>query len=148
MKLSTKSRYGLRILIQIALDNIHYKRLAQGKKIAERQGLTEAYLEQMVIPFKKNGILGTVRGCNGGYELIKSPEDITVLDIIEIFEGKIRFADCSSPDNNKKCKRTEICPAAHIWKKLENSFRSKAAEISLQEILEHYRKQMIPDYVI
>jgi Rrf2 family protein len=147
MKLSTKSRYGLRILIQIALENIHYKRLAQGKKIAERQGLTEAYLEQIVIPFKKNGILGTVRGCNGGYELIKSPEDISVLDVIEIFEGRVKFSDCHS-DNNKNCERLEICPAVHIWEKLENGFRSQASEISLQEILEHYIKQMIPDYVI
>ena len=147
MKLSTKSRYGLRILIQIALENIHYKRLAQGKKIAERQGLTEAYLEQIVIPLKKHGILGTVRGCNGGYELIKPPEDISVLDVIEIFEGRVKLADCHSKIE-KKCKRINICPAAYIWEELENGFRSKASQISLQEILKHYIKQMIPDYII
>jgi len=147
MKLSTKSRYGLRIIIQIALDNFHYNELSQGKKIAERQGLTEAYLEQIVIPLKKHGIIGTVRGCNGGYKLIKKTEDISVLDVIEIFEGKFKLGGCES-ENIKQCSRIATCPAAPIWEELETSFKSKASSISLQAILDNHKKQSTPEYII
>ena len=77
MRLSTKSRYGLRILIQIAIDNLNGKKLAQGRVIAKKQDITDAYLEQIMIPLKRGGVVGTVRGCNGGYELRKECQDIT-----------------------------------------------------------------------
>ena len=146
MKLSTKSRYGLRILIQIALDNMNGKQLSQGKNIAKKQGVTDAYLEQIMIPLKRGGIVGTVRGCNGGYDLRKTPDQITVLEIIELFEGRIKLADCSS--GKQRCERLDECPTINVWKELEDAFREKAATITLDSILEHYRKDMSIDYII
>ncbi len=146
MKLSTKSRYGLRILIQIALDNLNGKRLSQGKNISEKQRVTEAYLEQIMIPLKRGGIVGTVRGCNGGYELRKPPAEITVLEVIELFEGTINLADCSS--GKKPCERADNCPTISIWKDLEKTFREKADSITLEYILENYKKNISPDYII
>ena len=146
MKLSTKSRYGLRILIQIALDNMNGRQLSQGKNIAKKQGVTDAYLEQIMIPLKRGGIVGTVRGCNGGYDLRKTPDQITVLEIIELFEGRIKLADCSS--RKQQCERLEGCPTVNVWKELEDAFRDKAATITLDSILEHYRKNMSIDYII
>ena len=68
MKLSTRSRYGLRILMQIAIEN-SYGRLAQGKVISEKQEISEPYLEQIMITLRSSGLVRTVRGCNGGYQL-------------------------------------------------------------------------------
>jgi Rrf2 family protein len=146
MKLSTKSRYGLRILLQIALDNLNGKPLSQGRKIAEKQGITDAYLEQIMIPLKRGGIVGTIRGCNGGYDLRKKAEDITVLEIIELFEGRIKLADCNS--GKQQCQRTDNCPTINVWTELEDAFREKAATITLESILEHYKKDMSIDYII
>ena len=146
MKLSTKSRYGLRILIQIALDNMNGKQLSQGKNIAKKQGVTDAYLEQIMIPMKRGGIVGAVRGCNGGYELRKTPDTITVLEIIELFEGRIRLSDCNA--SNQKCSRFENCPTVDVWKNLEDSFREKAGEITLESILEYYKNDSSIDYII
>ena len=95
MKLSTKSRYGLRIVIQVACDNLE-GRLSQGREIAKNQDLTEAYIEQIMIPLKKAGIIKTERGCSGGYMLGKSPEDISIMDLIEVFEGKFVMSPCIS----------------------------------------------------
>lgn len=146
MKLSTKSRYGLRILIQIALDNMNGKQLSQGKNIAKKQGVTEAYLEQIMIPMKRGGIVGAVRGCNGGYELRKKTEDINVLDIIELFEGRIKLSDCHI--GNQNCERFDTCPTVNVWKELEDTFREKAATITLESILDYYKKDMSIEYII
>jgi Rrf2 family protein len=146
MKLSTKSRYGLRIILQIALDNLSGRKLSQGRKIAEKQGITDAYLEQIMIPLKRGGIVGTIRGCNGGYDLRKTAKNITVLEIIELFEGRIKLADCCS--GKQKCQRVEKCPTINVWTELEDAFREKAATITLESILEHYKKDMSSDYII
>ena len=147
MKLSTKSRYGLRILIQIALDNMHGKLLSQGKNIAKKQGVTDAYLEQIMIPMKRGGIVGAVRGCNGGYELRKKTDQITVLEIIELFEGRIRLSDCNLA-GNQHCSRFEECPTVDVWKELEDTFRDKAGQITLESILEYYKNDSSIDYII
>jgi Rrf2 family cysteine metabolism transcriptional repressor len=146
MKLSTKSRYGLRILIQIALDNLNGKRLSQGKKISKKQGITEAYLEQIMIPLKRGGVVGTVRGCNGGYQLKKATSEITVLEVIELFEGQITLSDCNS--GKKPCVRSANCPTIHIWKDLEEAFRDKARSFTLEYIIEQYKNEAKPDYII
>ena len=146
MRLSTKSRYGLRILVQIALDNLNGKKLAQGRVIATRQDITDAYLVQIMIRLKRGGIIGTVRGCNGGYELRKQPEEITVLEVIELFEGTISLADCSK--GNTKCKQTEKCSTTHVWLHLSDLFRNEAGKITLASIVEDYQKNTSHDYVI
>ena len=146
MKLSTKSRYGLRILVQISLENLHGKKLAQGRVVAAKQDITDAYMEQIMIPLKQGGIIGTVRGCNGGYELRKSPEDITVLEVIELFEGPVNLADCSG--ENTRCKRMEQCFTTHVWQYLSDSFRKEAEKITLASIVEDYLKNISSDYVI
>ena len=147
MKLSTKSRYALRIILQMALDNISGRQLSQGRQIAEKQGITEPYLEQIMIPLKRGGIVGTVRGCNGGYELLKPPQEISVLEIIELFEGRIVLADCNINRKNG-CKRIPICPTTAVWEELSSSFREKAASFTLDTIIERYRNEVVPEYVI
>lgn len=148
MRLSTRSRYGMRILIQIAMD-CRDMDCVRGRLVAERQGISEAYLEQILIPLKTAGYVRTVRGRNGGYALNTSPEDITVLDIIELFEGRIELADCCKEDT--ECERADYCPTMEVWRHLADVFRKEAGKIHLSELvdkLQKEEKQQSMNYVI
>ncbi|HBC89699.1 MAG TPA: Rrf2 family transcriptional regulator [Lentisphaeria bacterium] len=144
MKLSTKSRYGLRILLQIAIDNKEGK-ASQGKSISKKQEISEPYLEQIMIPLKNAGLVRTTRGCNGGYFLNKKAEDITVLDVIELFEGELCLVDCVTAP--KTCSRSKNCQMINVWKKIANSIRSTASKITLASILED-SKGISANYII
>jgi Rrf2 family protein len=138
MKLSTKSRYGLRILTDIAVSMANNNGASKGRDIAQRQNLTEAYLEQIMIPLKSSNLIRTQRGCRGGYILNAEPADITVLDVIESFEGKISFVDCLDTD---ECTQFARCPTQDVWRELSRAFRAKAASITLQDIVDTYNEQ-------
>lgn len=132
IKLSTRSRYGLRILLHIAQDS-RQGRLSSGRGIAEAQELTGPYLEQIMITLKAEGLVKARRGCRGGYELSCQPEQISVLNIIEIFEGKVQLVNC---DNQKKlCHRREHCPTYPVWKKLSDGLRESAQAITLASLM-------------
>jgi Rrf2 family protein len=146
MKLSTKSRYALRILLQIAFENLHGNKLAQGRIIASKQDITEPYLEQIMIPLKKGGLVETVRGCNGGYKLKKLPEDINILEIIELFDGPVSLSACKISTN--QCKRIDRCIASNVWDRLSKVFKDAAQEITLSSILEDYMGKVTTDYII
>lgn len=142
MKLSTKPRYGIRILTEIALAARRGEQSVSGKFIAETQHIAEGYLEQIMIPLKRAGLVGTIRGCNGGYTLLKAETDISVLNVIELFEGRVSLSDCST-----KCKRSEWaskCPTKKVWERLACSFRKEADAIKLKEIVDDYEKTAEP----
>lgn len=133
MKLSTRARYGLRILMQVAVDNRAGK-LSQGHRIAEKQNISEGYLEQLMIPLKDAGWIGTVRGCTGGYKVKCKLSEKTILDLIELFEGKFALAPCNA--GRKGCERKELCAVKDVWESLTEKFRKEASAITLQEILD------------
>ena len=136
MKLSSKARYALRILLQIAYENLNGNHLASGKLIASKQEITEPYLEQIMIYLKKGDLIETVRGCNGGYKLKKDPEHITVLEIIELFDGTLKLADCGATE--KECLKSNKCIAEKVWKELSHVLRVAAENITLDSILDDY----------
>jgi Rrf2 family protein len=144
MRLSTKSRYGLRILLQIAIDNRDGK-AAQGKSISKKQEISEPYLEQIMIPLKNAGLVRTTRGCNGGYFLNRDPKDITILNVIELFEGELNLVDCASDENN--CSRIKNCQTSNVWRKIAGSLRDTADKITLASILEEHKDNAL-EYVI
>ncbi|MEA2012742.1 MAG: Rrf2 family transcriptional regulator [Verrucomicrobiota bacterium] len=146
MRLSTKSRFSLRLLIQIGLSEGGTSPV-KGKDLAKTQDISEAYIEQIMIPLKGAGIIGTIRGCNGGYILNKLPAEITILDLIELFEGKIAFADCHI-HGKKYCNRIETCPTQKIWDRLSGNLRNDARQITLQSILDKMRTKKTEEYVI
>jgi Rrf2 family protein len=147
MRLSTKSRYGLRILVQVAVDS-EIKEAVKGKDISKKQDISEAYLEQIMIPLKNAGMIKTIRGCNGGYALNQSPKDITVLDIIELFEGELKLVKCLSKNEKNDCPRCDICPTCEIWQELSGILAEEAAKITLDTIVEKSKQQAKPEYVI
>ena len=93
MKISTKTRYGLRILVEVAI-NSNNGISCTGRTIAKSQSISEAYLEQIMIPLKTAGMVKTKRGCKGGYTLNMDAKMINLLSVIELFEGKLTLVSC------------------------------------------------------
>ncbi|SDF10764.1 RrF2 family transcriptional regulator [Sporolituus thermophilus] len=131
MKLSTKGRYGVAAMYDLAL---HY---GQGpislKNVAKRQGISEHYLEQLMGILRKAGYVKSIRGAQGGYTLTKDPAEITVGDIIRIMEGPIAPVDCLLTDNNT-CKRADICVTRGVWAKVRDSISQVLDSISLADL--------------
>lgn len=135
MKLSTKGRYGVKAMVDLAIH--------QGtepvsiKSISQRQNISEYYLEQLFAPLRRAEIIKSIRGAQGGYELNKAPKDITVLDIMNILEGPIEVSDCLDSD---ACSNIDCCATRTVWKKLKDSIDSVMGAITLQDIVNDYHK--------
>ena len=132
MKLSSKTIYGLKILLQIGLDNRHGK-TSHGKTISRDQEISENYLEQIKIPLKNSGFVKVTRGCNGGYFLNKDPREITVLDIVELFEGKFNPIDCVQGKN--ALSGIMNCKINDVWGRISRYLIYTAGNITLLSIL-------------
>lgn len=141
VKLSTKGRYGVAAMYDLAL---HY---GQGpislKSVAQRQGISEHYLEQLMGTLRKAGYVKSVRGAQGGYTLTKEPEQITVGDIIRIMEGPIAPVDCllSGQQGNDYCDRAGICVTRGVWAKVRDSISYVLDSISLADLCREEKLQ-------
>lgn len=138
MKLSTKPRYGLRILAQIAADGGDTSPVS-GKEVARKQDISIAYIEQILIPMRNAGLVRTVRGRNGGYLLNRPASDITLLEIIELFEGRLELV--AERDQSS---------ASDIWNRLTQSLRKETAAISVADLADIICRDNPPaiDFVI
>ena len=137
MQISTKGRYGLRILLDVGL---HEK---QGpvalRDISLRQGISQKYLWQVVNPLKVAGLLRATRGAHGGYVLAKSPSRISVRDIVDILEGPVMIVSCvQSPGT---CDRSFSCTARGAWAEIETRLKETMDSITLQHLLAQQAKQ-------
>lgn len=134
MKLSTKGRYGVAAMYDLAL---HYQ---QGpialKSVAQRQNISEHYLEQLMGTLRKAGYVKSVRGAQGGYALTKEPSQISVGDIIRIMEGPIAPVDCllTEESNNEYCDQACQCVTRGVWAKVRDSINSVLDSISLADL--------------
>ena len=135
MKVSTRSRYGVNAMFELALG--YGKGALALKDIAERQQLSEAYLEQLFIRLKKAGLVEGVRGASGGYVLSKPPENISMGDIIRALEGGIAPVDCLE---GSACSRglTESCPGRFIWEKVYAGINSVIDSITLKDMQDEF----------
>jgi len=145
MKISTKGRYALRMLLDLAEHKGDgYIAL---KDIAERQGISKKYLEQIVPLLNKSDILMTNRGFQGGYMLAKSPEKYTVGNIIRITEGSISPVDCLDHNPNQ-CERSEHCMTLDVWKGLSKVISEYLDGITLQDIMDKHSERYLNEYYI
>lgn len=131
MKLSTKTRYGLRAMIDLA-------RCDDGlpvplKEIAARQSLSEPYLEKLLGLLRRSELIESVRGVQGGYRLARPADSITVGEIVEILDGPIRFSDC---DTGRGCQRRETCPAGGLWTRLQAGIEEVLSATTLQDLVD------------
>lgn len=139
LKLSTKGRYGVRAMFDLA------QHTDEGpislKSIAERQDISEHYLEQLISPLRKAGLVKSVRGAQGGYMLGKDPEKIRVGDIIRVLEGPIAPTDCVAEEGPDCCSKAEYCPTRSIWVKVRDSIANVLDSITLETMLDDAKKR-------
>lgn len=140
MKLSTRSRYGLRAMVDLAAETESNDLSVNIKTIAARQGISEFYLEQLFTPLKRAGFIKSARGAKGGYQLNKSPEDITVGDILRTLEGPLHPVDCLS-DSEATCGDSECksCVTKGVWEKISVGINDVVDSISLKQLVEDYK---------
>ena len=137
MKLSTKGRYGLRALIDLAL----YSEIepVSISCIAARQGISERYLEQLMALLKKAGLVTSIRGAGGGYVLAKKAEDISVGDVLRALEGKLEPAECAAFHPDEGCEASGGCVTKYVWQKINESINQTVDEIKLNTLVEESR---------
>ena len=131
MKLSTRSRYGTRLMLDLAE---HYQKgPLHLSTIALQQGISVKYLEQIIIPLKKADYIRSVRGPKGGHILAKPPAEITIGEIVALLEEGASLAECS--DNPKVCERSSICLTRYLWQAAAQAIFDKLDSITLADVL-------------
>jgi Rrf2 family protein len=144
MQLSTKSRYGTRAMIEIArrCKNGPVKR----KDISKIQGISNTYLENILICLKTNNLIRTVRGAKGGFVLDKTPSAINLLQIVTSLEGTMSPVECL--ENNFICEKTGYCATRKAWGKLYEAQKNTLKKITLQDLIDMESPENADDYVI
>lgn len=132
MKISTKGRYALRLMLDIALNDA--KTPVRIKGIAERQQISDKYLEQIVSSLNKAGFVKSLRGPQGGYRLTKKPEEYTVGMILRLIEGSLAPVACLDDDINN-CTRADRCPTLILWEKLYDAISEVVDNITLADLI-------------
>lgn len=145
MKISTKGRYALRLMLDLALHQD--EGFVSLKDIAQRQGISKKYLEQIVPLLNKSGVLKTIRGYQGGYMLAKKPCNYTVGDILRITEGSLAPVACLDDEVNM-CSNADGCMALPVWKGLEKIINEYLDSITLQTIIDNNNSLLIDEYYI
>ncbi len=142
MKLSTKGRYGVKAMLDLAINSTEGQ--ISLKSIADRQGISENYLEQLFASLRKAGIVKSIRGSQGGYMLSDDPENITVGSILRVLEGSLAPVDCVSDTDKtdkEKCSRSEFCVTKLVWERIRDGVNNVVDSITLKDLIEEYSKQ-------
>lgn len=135
MKLSTKGRYGVKAMVDLAIN--YGEAPVSIKTISKRQEISEYYLEQLFSPLRKAKLIRSIRGAQGGYVLNKEPKDIKVSDIMYVLEGPIEIADCI---DGVACNNVDCCATRMLWKKIKESIDEVMEGITLQDIVNDYKE--------
>ena len=145
MKISTKGRYALRLMLDLALNE--KEEPIRVKEIAVRQEISDKYLEQIISVLTKAGYVKSLRGPQGGYRLVKAPGEYTVGSILRLTEGNLSPVACLDDEVNM-CERKEDCMTLPLWEKLDEAIRGVIDHVTLQDLIDwHYNKNS-DNYVI
>ncbi|MFZ7101860.1 MAG: RrF2 family transcriptional regulator [Peptococcaceae bacterium] len=132
MKLSTKARYGLRAMIELAL---HYNKGPMSvKTIAENQEISEAYLEQLMSFLTKRNLAKSIRGVQGGYFLAREPSKIKVGDVVRALEGPLVPVECVNREDPVECARYDKCVSRIVWERMRNVMEEVLDSLTLQNL--------------
>ena len=135
MKLSTRGRYGVRLMLDLSLHYGENNQLL--KDIAKRQEISEKYLWQLIKPLKVAKLIISARGAHGGYKLARSPSEITLKEIVEVLEGPISITECV--DNPSVCERAQACATRDIWGAVSNGISQLLESMTLTNMMEHQK---------
>ena len=132
MRLSTKGRYGARLMLELALNYGNGRVLL--KDIARRQEISEGYLEHLLPPLKAAGLVNSARGAHGGYMLAKAPSKITLREVVQVLEGSLSPVECV--DTPSVCQRVRSCVTRDIWKELGEKISHTLESVTLRDMVE------------
>ena len=141
MKISTKGRYGVRILLDLALHEGNTPRMI--RDISESQQISEKYISRLIIALRRANMVRSIRGAKGGFRLARKPEELTLLDIVEVMEGPLAIVDCvRSPE---KCGRNGQCATREVWDRLNSGIREAMRKVTLADMIENSRRRNAGD---
>jgi len=144
MKISTKGRYALRLMLDLAIYNTGGP--VSLKDIAKRQDVSEKYLEQIISLLNKARLVQSIRGAQGGYILRRTPEEYTVGEILRVTEGDLSPVECISNDG-VNCDRESVCVTVKVWERLNDAINEVVDNITLSDLVDWYNEKGV-DYVI
>jgi Rrf2 family protein len=140
MKISTKGRYALRLMLDLALNSKNgYITI---KSIAERQAISDKYLEQIITVLNRAGFVKSTRGAQGGYKLAKPAEEYTVGMILRLIEGNLVPVACMEDEPNQ-CPRCDICVTLDVWKQLDEAISSVIDHITLADLAKKQQAKLL-----
>lgn len=142
MKISTKGRYAMRMMLEFALHPDEHTKISQ---VAERQQISVKYLEQIVTVLCKAGYVKSTRGAQGGYRLAKKPEEYTVGQILRLMEGSLAPVSCLDDEENQ-CGRSNCCATLHVWKELNDAINSVVDRVTLADLVKE--QKAMPDITL
>ena len=139
MKISTRGRYGLMAAIDLAMNCGDYKSL---RGIARKQGLSEAYLEQLMAPLKKAGFVESLRGAQGGYRLSRPPGEITAGEILRTLEGSMYPVDCVASGDGAGCGAAACgsCTTKNLWIRMHERMNDLLESVTLEDLVRDYQE--------
>ncbi len=136
MRLSTRSRYGVRLMLALAANK--QKKPVFLKDIANSEEISEKYLSQIIIPLKGKGLVTTFRGAHGGYLLSRPASEITLRDIVEPLEGDLSLVDCVT--NPGVCGRANECATREVWDELSSLLLNFLETVTLEDLMKKSSK--------
>ena len=144
MKLSTRTRYGIRAILELAES--YRKGPLQLKIIAQHQDISVKYLEQIIAMLKSGGFVKSIRGAKGGYVLAKAPNQIKLSDVFDCLEGRVTTVECIEDEDY--CARVADCVARQLWVRVQEAIDSVLQSITLQDLLDRAKDKRALDYQI
>ena len=138
MKLSTKMRYGTRVMVGLAMA--YPQRAISVKELAYDQGLSTKYLEQIMAALKAAGLVKVIRGVHGGYALGKDPEHIRLIEVFRTLEGSLSLVDCVA--NPSLCEREEGCVTRDVWKEMNQALEKILMRTTIKDLVQQKRQKM------
>lgn len=137
MKITTRVRYGVRLMLDLALN--YGKGAKVLKDLAQKEEISEKYLSQIISTLKSKGLVSSGRGAHGGYVLAKAPNEITIGKIFNALEGPLDIVECI--DNPTACDKVSICVTRDVWMKLKNVIDLTLDSITLEDLVKMYEKK-------
>jgi Rrf2 family cysteine metabolism transcriptional repressor len=144
MKLSTRTRYAVRALIELALNEDN--KPLQLKIIARRQDISIKYLEQLIAVLRSAGLVRSIRGSKGGYMLAKEPDKIVLSDVFHCLEGNANTSECV--EDKDYCQRAADCAARQVWTQVQQAIEEVLQSITLRDLVDNTKKREDLNYQI
>lgn len=144
MKLSTRTRYGIRAIIELAMN--YGKGPLQIRVIAQNQDISVKYLEQLMTILRSAGFIRSIRGSKGGYLLARQPSQIKLSGIFDALEGNVTTVECVEDKNY--CDRTADCIARQVWAQVQRAIKNVLQSITLQDLVDRAKAEKKLDYQI